>query len=86
MRLEGREIDTADKHCPVKMLEKARGQIFSKEMALLAGLRQHSAFTMFEFTLGGKFPKKQYDAIIELVQRSVFLILSRHVLFLLQSC
>ena len=77
MRLEGCDRDPEDKQSPAGMLEKARNRIFSKEMGLLAGLRQHSAFTNFEFTLGGKFPKKQYDTIIEEVQRSVLLSRSR---------
>ena len=73
MRLDGCRADPDDKRSPMNVLEKARGQIFSKEMGLLVGLRQHSAFTVFEFILGGKFPKKQYDTIIEEVQRWVLL-------------
>ena len=46
-------------------LSKARTAVFAKEMALLAGLRQHSAFTAWEPTFGGKFPRETYDAIID---------------------
>ena len=73
MRLSGTEGDPGDKNCPGRRLEKARRMVFSKELALLAGLRQHSAFTRWEPTLGGKFPRKQYDAIIEETQRYVVL-------------
>ena len=73
MRLSGTEGDPGDKNCPGRRLEKARRMVFSKELALLAGLRQHSAFTRWEPTLGGKFPRKQYDAIIEETQKYVFL-------------
>ncbi|KAL8953173.1 MAG: hypothetical protein Q9222_000946 [Ikaeria aurantiellina] len=68
MRLNGTEGDPNDKNSPGRRLGKARAQVFTKELALLAGLRQHSAFTAWEPSLGGKFPRKQYDVIIQLVQ------------------
>ena len=68
MRLEGNEGDENEKESPGRKLQKAREGIFTKELVLLAGLRQHSAFTAWEPTFGGKFPRKQYDAIIQGVQ------------------
>ena len=50
-------------------LSKARTAVFAKEMSLLAGLRQHSAFTAWEPTFGGKFPRETYDSIIESTTR-----------------
>ncbi|KAL8725800.1 MAG: hypothetical protein Q9166_007131 [cf. Caloplaca sp. 2 TL-2023] len=47
---------------------KARAQVFTKELALCTGLRQHFAFTIWEPTFGGKFPRQKYDTIIQEVQ------------------
>ncbi|KAK9492055.1 hypothetical protein V1508DRAFT_419947 [Lipomyces doorenjongii] len=67
-RLEGTGGDPEDKNSPEKRLEKVRAKILAKQMGILAQLRQHSAFTEFEPTLGGKFPKAIYDSIIQEVQ------------------
>ena len=69
MRLNGSEGDMAVKTSPGRTLEKARHKLFTQELALLAGLRQHSAFTAWEPSFGGKFPRQQYDAIIQEVQK-----------------
>ena len=69
VRLQGAEGDMGVKDRPGRRLEKARNKVFVKELILLAGLREHSAFTVWEPSLGGKFPKEQYDTIIEEVQR-----------------
>ena len=69
LRITGREGDPTLKHSPGRRLGKARGQVYVKELALLGGLRQHSAFTVWEPNFGGKFPKEQYDAIIQQVQK-----------------
>ncbi|MCJ1283988.1 hypothetical protein MMC26_003319 [Xylographa opegraphella] len=68
MRVEGVGGSLEDKQSPCRRLEKARDQILAKELALFAQLRQHSNSTSFEPTLGGKFPKAQYDTIINEVQ------------------
>ena len=73
IRLNGTEGDPKDKASPGHRLDKARTKVFTKEIALLAELRQHSAFTAWEPTFGGKFPRKKYDAIIAEVQRYVIL-------------
>ncbi|KAK9233846.1 hypothetical protein V1525DRAFT_415095 [Lipomyces kononenkoae] len=67
-RIDGTGGDPEDKNSPEKRLEKARSKILAKQMGILAKLRQHSAFTTFEPTLGGKFPKAIYDIIIDEVQ------------------
>ncbi|KAK9376334.1 uncharacterized protein V1513DRAFT_440036 [Lipomyces chichibuensis] len=67
-RLEGTGGDPQDNNSPEKRLEKARTKILVKQMKILAQLRRHSAFTKFEPTLGGKFPKAIYDSIIQEVQ------------------
>ncbi|KAK9324942.1 hypothetical protein V1517DRAFT_305786 [Lipomyces orientalis] len=69
-RLDGTGGNPEDKNSPEKRLQKARNKILAKQMGLLAQLRQHSAFTKFEPTLGGKFPKAIYDTIIDEVQNT----------------
>ena len=69
MRLNGSEGNLNDKQSPGRRLQSARFHVFTQELALLAGLRQHSAFTAWEPSLGGKFPRQQYDKIIQEVQK-----------------
>ncbi|KAI9837323.1 MAG: hypothetical protein M1819_000397 [Sarea resinae] len=69
MRLRGKEGDPELKNSPGCKLNKARNQVFSKEMMLLSGLRQHSDFSVYELKVGGKFPKQRYDTIIDGVQK-----------------
>lgn len=69
LRIKGAEGDVGSKDSPGHKLQKARSKVYAKELALLAGLRQHSAFTAWEPTFGGKFPKQQYDAIIQEVHK-----------------
>ncbi|CAI6341072.1 unnamed protein product [Periconia digitata] len=66
-RIRGDEGDMTDKQCPGYKLAKARNKVFAKQMLTLQGLRMHSEMVKWEFPLGGKFPKKEYDEIIELV-------------------
>lgn len=68
-RMKGTEGDMDSKQSPGRKLEKARNKVYVKELSLLAGLRQHSAFTAWEPTFGGKFPKQQYDTIIQEVHK-----------------
>ena len=68
-RIKGTEGDMNSKQSPGRKLQKVRRKVYVKELALLAGLRQHSAFTAWEPTFGGKFPKQQYDTIIQEVEK-----------------
>ncbi|KAJ5121278.1 Brefeldin A sensitivity protein-related domain of unknown function DUF2421 [Penicillium bovifimosum] len=54
-----------------RRLEKARHKVFSKQMLMLAGLREYSGFLRWEVPIGGRFPKKQYDSIILCVENIV---------------
>lgn len=65
LRIKGTEGDLGWKESPGRRLEKARRNVYVKELGLLARLEQHSAFTAWEPTYGGKFPRKQYDTIIQ---------------------
>ncbi|MCJ1310085.1 hypothetical protein MMC25_003746 [Agyrium rufum] len=68
MRLAGYKEDLEDPTALAFKLDKARSKILGKELAIIAGLRQHSSFVAFEFSLGGKFPQDIYDSIIDHVQ------------------
>ena len=69
LRIKDDEGDMESKKSPGRKLQKARRNVYVKELALLAGLRQHSAFTAWEPTFGGRFPKEQYDNIIQGVNK-----------------
>lgn len=56
------------KKSPSYKLDKARHKVFSKVVIMLTKLREHSEFTKFEPTFGGKFPKKTYDELIQAMQ------------------
>ncbi|KAI9810541.1 MAG: hypothetical protein M1827_006214 [Pycnora praestabilis] len=68
IRLEGNEGDMEHKNSPGRRLERLRHKVFAKELLLLSGLREHSAMTAWEFSIGGQFPRYEYDSIIQGVQ------------------
>jgi hypothetical protein len=68
-RIRGDQGDMDDKNSPGRRMEKVRNKVFGKQMAMLAGLRTYSKFTRWEMPIGGKFPKEQYDAIIQGIQK-----------------
>jgi hypothetical protein len=67
-RLRGIDDDPTIKGSISQRLEKARRTIFTKTNLLLSGMRARTAFIKFDIPLGGKFPKKQYEQIIEQMQ------------------
>lgn len=70
-RMRGDGGDYLLKTSSGRKLEKARHKVFSKQMLMLAGLRTYSGFLRWEFPIGGRFPKKQYDSIILCVEKYV---------------
>lgn len=60
-----------DKTSPGFALVKARNKVFAKQMLTLQGLKAHAAFVKWEFPLGGKFPRKEYEEIIGYVSKYV---------------
>ncbi|EPS25675.1 hypothetical protein PDE_00609 [Penicillium oxalicum 114-2] len=70
-RMRGDEGDMTLKSSAGRKLEKARHKVFSKQMLMLNGLRTYSEFLKWEVPIGGRFPKKQYDAIIMCVENIV---------------
>lgn len=70
-RMRGDEGEYLLKTSQGRKLEKARHKVFSKQMLMLAGLREYSGFLRWEVPVGGRFPKKQYDSIIVCVEKYV---------------
>jgi hypothetical protein len=68
-RIRGDEGDPTDKTSPGYRLAKARNKVFAKQMLLLQGLKMHSSFVRWQPHIGGKFPRKQYDIIIDLISK-----------------
>ncbi|KAF2103870.1 hypothetical protein NA57DRAFT_70079 [Rhizodiscina lignyota] len=67
-RIRGDEGNPDDKKSPGHRLEKARVKVFSKMMLALNGLRAYSGFQKWEVPIGGRFPRKEYNGIINHVQ------------------
>ncbi|KAI9758725.1 MAG: hypothetical protein M4579_002900 [Chaenotheca gracillima] len=72
LRLNSLEGDPNNKHSPGRRLEKYRLKLFAKELVLLLSLQEHSAFSVWEPSVGGKFPKETYDIIIEKVRNITY--------------
>jgi hypothetical protein len=53
---------------PMIKLAKARMKCFSKLIVLISKLREHSSFSKWEPTFGGKFPRETYDELIDSLQ------------------
>ncbi|CZS95803.1 uncharacterized protein RAG0_05328 [Rhynchosporium agropyri] len=62
-RMHNTEGDMTLKAASGKQLEKARHKIFGKLMMLIPSLKQHADWQKWELSIGGKFPRKTYDAI-----------------------
>lgn len=50
-------------------LEKARRQVFAKLVSLLTTLQQNSAFSKMQLRVGGRFPREEYDGLLESIRR-----------------
>jgi hypothetical protein len=64
--------EESDKESPGYQLVKARNKVFAKQMLTLQGLKMHAGFVKWEFPLGGKFPKDEYEKIIGYVEKYVY--------------
>ena len=65
------EGDTNDKQSSGRRLDKARRETYIHSLALLGGIRQHAEDTKWEPTFGGRFPREEYEAIIDQTQKFV---------------
>lgn len=57
-----------DKSDPIRKLERERVKIFGKMLVMMNRLREHSMFTKYEPTFGGRFPRETYDELIAHLQ------------------
>jgi len=58
-----------DKESPGYALNKVRNKVFAKQMLIFQGLKSHAAFVKWEFPLGGKFPRKEYEEVVGYVTK-----------------
>jgi hypothetical protein len=58
-----------DKESPGYLLMKSRNKVFAKQMLTIQGLKMHAGFVKWEFPLGGKFPREDYEKILGYVQK-----------------
>ncbi|RFU31602.1 hypothetical protein B7463_g4731, partial [Scytalidium lignicola] len=70
-RLHDLEGDLELESSPMRRLKNARYKILYQELALLAQMREHSTMMNYEVSIGGKFPKEEYDLIVEEIQKQV---------------
>jgi hypothetical protein len=60
-RIKGVEGDISTKGTHAYQLEKSRIQVFTKLLLLLNEMRTNSAFSKFNFSVGGRFPREEYE-------------------------
>ncbi|KAK5047031.1 hypothetical protein LTR84_006973 [Exophiala bonariae] len=53
-----------DKSSPIRKLDSERTKLFGKMLVMMNRLREHSMFTRYEPTFGGRFPRETYDELI----------------------
>lgn len=63
-RVRGDEGSPDDKNSPGKRLEKARLNVYAKELLLLQTMRANLGFQAWQLEIGGKFPKEIYGKLI----------------------
>ncbi len=68
-RLTRAEGDLSLVSSPRRRLSKLRRQILAKQIVLVNSMRQNLAFLSWEPRLGGDFPKKSYQSIIDELQK-----------------
>lgn len=69
VRVTGTGGNPKDKNSPIQKLSKAQSDLVVKSFMLISGLRTSSEFTRWQISVGGRFPKKTYDEIIERCSR-----------------
>ncbi|ORY19614.1 hypothetical protein BCR34DRAFT_582302 [Clohesyomyces aquaticus] len=70
-RIRGDEGAESDESPQMAKLAKTRNKVFAKQMLLIEGLNMYQGFLKWEFPVGGKFPKKEYETIIKCVTNIV---------------
>jgi hypothetical protein len=68
-RMRRDEGNLADKASVGSRLQKVRVKLYNKQVLLLNDMTVYSRFVGWEPPIGGRFPKKQYDDIVERVRK-----------------
>ncbi|GAB7358451.1 hypothetical protein MBLNU230_g2515t2 [Neophaeotheca triangularis] len=68
-RVRGMDGAPSFKGTHAYQLEKARSKVFSKLLPLIQEMKTNSQFSIFQLRVGGRFPKEEYEAIIEIIRR-----------------
>jgi hypothetical protein len=63
LRVRNLAGENEDKNRLNTVLKKARNRVIDKEIVLLQAINQHTMFLAWEPTLGGQFPRKNYDRL-----------------------
>jgi hypothetical protein len=69
VRMRQIEGDSKDKNSPGYLLQKIRIRLFNKLVLLLQNLKTYRNFVGWEIPIGGKFPAKQYDTVMDCIQQ-----------------
>ena len=79
-RLHGTSGDPNDTNSPIFHLQAARRRIFRKYQIMSTSAKTYYRFLDWEFSLGGRFPKKTYREILAILERvSSYMTLSGYV-------
>ncbi|KXT04470.1 hypothetical protein AC578_8713 [Pseudocercospora eumusae] len=68
LRLRNETGDMTLKESPGRRLEKARNKLYAKANLTISSLRAQSQFLKFDIPIGGKFPREQYQRLINQLQ------------------
>jgi hypothetical protein len=69
VRMRKIEGDVKDKKSPGYILQKTRIELFNKLVLAMQNLRTYRDYVKWEIPIGGKFPTKQYDVILDCIQQ-----------------
>lgn len=72
-RARGDEGDMTLKSSAGRRLEKARNRAYANQSMAINGLRSYSDSIKWEIQIGGRFPREQYEKIINCMQKYVFM-------------
>ncbi|KAK5111110.1 hypothetical protein LTR62_005309 [Meristemomyces frigidus] len=68
-RVSGKDGNAKTKGTHAFYLEKARDAVFSKSVFLLNNLNTNAQFSKFQLRVGGRFPREEYEGLIEASRR-----------------
>jgi hypothetical protein len=69
VRMRQIEGDIKDKNSPGHMLQKIRHNLFNKLVLVMQSLKTYREYIGWEIPIGGRFPTKQYDIIMDCIQK-----------------